>query len=1135
MKNINRNAKQALFCNQQTYLTHQSIGQFHVSGEQEFTIEALLILRNMSDGLIYSQPDGFELGIEDSCFYFKRNGTGKVKQRADIQLNTNEIYFVTATQKEQKVSLYLNAMLVGAADVSGTSAPVSDKPYQIAYMLDCYIVDLRLLSVGMTHDEIQKDFTGGLTARDGIQFWGDFTTPQYKDKSSNVLGLSTNGGIAKCVNIAGCTFMNSNGGYFGNRIFDETDAFSIVCNCYPMIEASQKMYLYSAVDKVSGAILFSICIEQNDNGEKVVCVENGGSVHETDTCLLLGSWIDIVLQVNKTEAAVYVDGEKQSSFTFSGTIGDTVPVIGIKPSGKKMGSRGVSYFEGFRGYIGYIASFGRQLSENEIRDFAVEQPYMFEKGLKSNYLFCCGNPIDIMNGESLYSLGNGKFLYEKELNPLNAEIGIDMHIPTEISDEWNRLPKYDKWLMTTTMNCVREVYAETYGVKMGTGVMPVEQVATGVIRNRFGTAIDLMDTVVSEEMMGQTAVELVEIAAASTAGGGVAMSTGAGSGSSFLIGLGAIMAPLVAGTMGLLLGVLSKKIEEKIKDDEDDKPENDSAEITILSACCNHQGDPSLGSLHFHSDIDLKAPVSMKYEKLGGKIDLDMLLVPPKLTDSVLLFDLTVSNPSDKAFTGHIKTAGSYTFGSTSEAITLSPKEEKVVRFHLPVKNVELPDFIEYREETLQFSYEAEEICDYICCCNCRIYLDKAVPCLPWRLQKTDDKVPESYDPSFIEYPSLMFIKLFFIDLKSSEKFEDSGLKQDMKNVLNIINQKMEILFNQKILSYSGQSSYTYQNCIFDLKKYLSDYTQCNLNQLHIMVNCTDCANIVSGIASSAGVPFKMAIISSVGAFRCNQVVMISHLQDAWQVPFDNGSGVGGFSYHQVCCDSSANVTHTTPIYDLCLKLDVGPYPGKPNTSNMQKTHALSMGVAAAENSNAKVYVDTTKPYNKPVYRERLVETNQIADFLQGTLQSWYNSVVVQKNDVIEQYIDTLMESYHLNQTTDLHIQNDFDMEVFLSRIMDLEDMRFNRMIWKVRDSDDEKVLWYKNEDYVSLGRHIAETLMNYTCWYQEEKTSNTDERVFVGSNLMVFSFKGHVLAIHAKIERARQIASELIRMANNK
>lgn len=121
-----------------------------------------------------------------------------------------------------------------------------------------------------------------------------------------------------------------------------------------------------------------------------------------------------------------------------------------------------------------------------------------------------------------------------------------------------------------------------------------------------------------------------------------------------------------------------------------------------------------------------------------------------------------------------------------------------------------------------------------------------------------------------------------------------------------------------------------------------------------------------------------MAVLSNgFESFPCNEVKLISSGASNWVKPF----APRGFSYHMVNRSNEDGFSCQTKIYDACLKVDGGLYPGLPKSAKKTKDAEQPLGMQACETADVVVHVDLKKEYNKKIYRERLVADGQSASF----------------------------------------------------------------------------------------------------------------------------------------------------------
>jgi len=87
------------------------------------------------------------------------------------------------------------------------------------------------------------------------------------------------------------------------------------------------------------------------------------------------------------------------------------------------------------------------------------------------------------------------------------------------------------------------------------------------------------------------------------------------------------------------------------------------------------------------------------------------------------------------------------------------------------------------------------------------------------------------------------------------------------------------------------------------------------------VVNCTDCATIVSSFANLLGCQLAAAVMASPGGFLCNKIIAIGG-GTVWNYPF---SPANKFAYHEVAWTGAFK--HEDQIFDACLQADHSDNP----------------------------------------------------------------------------------------------------------------------------------------------------------------------------------------------------------------
>lgn len=131
------------------------------------------------------------------------------------------------------------------------------------------------------------------------------------------------------------------------------------------------------------------------------------------------------------------------------------------------------------------------------------------------------------------------------------------------------------------------------------------------------------------------------------------------------------------------------------------------------------------------------------------------------------------------------------------------------------------------------------------------------------------------------------------------------------------------------------------------------------------VVNCTDCATIVSTFANVLGgnIPASVMGLAGVG-FDCNKIQAIG--STTWAYPF--GTTKGHFSYHEVAWKTPSS--YREAIYDACLKLDSSSNPwnwggGTTHTPKLPEDMVFT-------NQLIMTALPIATPFTEQTYRERL-------------------------------------------------------------------------------------------------------------------------------------------------------------------
>ena len=135
------------------------------------------------------------------------------------------------------------------------------------------------------------------------------------------------------------------------------------------------------------------------------------------------------------------------------------------------------------------------------------------------------------------------------------------------------------------------------------------------------------------------------------------------------------------------------------------------------------------------------------------------------------------------------------------------------------------------------------------------------------------------------------------------------------------------------------------------------------------VVNCTDCATIVSSFANLLGCQLAAAVMASPGGFLCNKIIAIGG-GTLWNYPFPPANR---FAYHEVAWTGAFK--HGDQIFDACLQADHSDNPW--DWANPVLPHApLLPANEIFTNHGVVPNLPIPTPVSMAGYRERLAQNS---------------------------------------------------------------------------------------------------------------------------------------------------------------
>lgn len=483
--------------------------------------------------------------------------------------------------------------------------------------------------------------------------------------------------------------------------------------------------------------------------------------------------------------------------------------------------------------------------------------------------------------------------------------------------------------------------------------------------------------------------------------------------------------------------------------------------LNIKNICINSDGDSKKGSIHFRKNYTTH--IDPVYNVSADKFI--SVFIPSEIGTN-LKMTIDIENNGTEDLNGKIEveeTPKGNIFGNSGSNIKSFKsgiKETLILDFNgYYLNNVSHKDKTEKVEGKLKFKFipaigNEEEIVtiDYAS------YILYRAPMSPWKT------TIENYDINNINY---VWIDLLDICVNAYNNYKGIQTDPELKHLeafTTALNENPNFIYD----TTNGSTNYATSNREIKLSKFIKD----NNSGSHIL-NCADCATIVSTQARLVGIDCTMGImISNLGGFGCNQIQAIGFNNPLdWKKPFS-----GGFSYHQVAINGQDERNSLSKIYDSCLKLDIGDFPGLDyDATKNPKNPYIPQGYTFSETKNIKVNVSTSSPYKKQFYRERLVADGQECSLLSSVyiVTGLSNDFTASKGDLFsldDPFIKIIMKRYNLEKNI-LPVRGAYDD---FSSFPLFEDYFDNNTLEVIKDDKYEKIF-----SIIESGKNI-EIIVNY-------------------------------------------------------
>ena len=975
--NINRNSMNALKTANSSYMRHNAIENLFFNGENNFTVEVFFYLKNKeSRSILYGQPEKFELGIDNGRIFLNAPGfCSFMVTENTVTLAPENFYYIAVTYNGSKISLFLQGYKIFEADKTGTSTR-SQEPCCIGIGALGYICTIRVFSEVLADSLILSNNINELADRDSCAAWLVFSDIQPIDKSKNKLAISLVGEGARVVNLVACSSFSGMGcASLKNKVDKNRDAFTVLGKVYPLFTSGSEMVIYTSQSTIDG---YTVLLRKGEGNNFRLIFSSANGELKSSTDVEANRWFDFAVVISAGNITMFINGAKtgEAGIASINLKGDACALVG---AGYDDGHIGFS--KGFSGYIDYIAEFEKSLDLTRVENYVDNPPFIFDQDLISSICLNCTTPSELVYDDPVWGYGDFRYVLAESTNQVNAPKGIQYFYPTQKDPLWDTLSPEEQWKINYYCTYMDSIVDKVMGLSRQDDINPVgmnvdlaSTGTTGLVRRRVinrvplrrpdgeGVEMEMQPLLRNRGNIQNRRIPRIRGNGFNGAVGGGAVSMSAGAtGSAFCSG------PFMAAvaSAGVLVVVASIIIVVY-----NDRPEPAKSDIRIKSLRFNSNGDSTNGSLNCRKNSTITVPVTAVKNPTTGKIEIIGVFVPGDLTKIALTIELYCENGD--GLTGKLKaTETPGVIGDTvSGEFTINSGETKSISIDVDPKKLQAAaqGAVKRFETTWEWTLVTVQGETFLMNSSQIIFTTISRPRSPWICNM------QPYNAGEIGY---IWTDLLDVCCNAYRSFSKPGsLPADLEHIRTYTLE----LNNNSAFKYDktkGASYYVTDFNTIKLQKYLNDRTGTAAK----ILNCTDCANIVAMEAVASGIDCTMGIMTFHGGFKCNQIQAIGYTN--WEVPFAPG---GGFLYHQVAVSGSADRTRRSSIFDACLKLDAGSYPGGAESSTYKKTPLLPVNYTFSETDDLPVNVPVTVAYDKSYYKERLVKDKSLCGLLSNPI-----------------------------------------------------------------------------------------------------------------------------------------------------
>lgn len=911
--NHNRNSIRALRTTGVGWYAHRNIPDLALAAGADFTLLLWVVTGDDLDGELYAQEGGFALRLTGGVVSFTRAGFGHLAVSADWRLARHTRTLVAVRRKGAELTLFVGGLPAARAAVTDAAACEGD--FAIGRQFMGGFAALQVSRRALEDGEILAA-NAVMPAPDAdCVFCGDCESAQYKDVSANHLPLWAEGEGAGCGVFTACTRFNGWRQCACEPGSALPAAHTLLVKLWPQPpgHGQTRCRVYEA--RQEDQLLYALELEpQENNTFRLLLVGGAGELAFSKT-LLPQLWQDAAVVFDGARASLYLDGAAAGGGAFPCAGGRTRLLAGAPEGDAPEVGRS------FEGYLAYTAEFDSALTAQQIAAYADDPPFLYAPGLVSLLLLDWNGAPEGMNGVPLAWIGGSGFCLAADITPRTTPIGVSVRLPEAVSPQWEAMSDLDRWCLEQVERCAQLFCSGLAGLPATAADGPPRAAyAPEVVRRNFKGARQYIRSE-SPAPTARGAAELEPLltyrgseGAAITLQGPPAAGAATETATYGLFGAAVSFVqqhPVACSVAAaaVVLGGVAAALEEGERERPDDKEQ--PTDLSLLGICWCDGGSPEKGGIYFHQG-GVNKPASMDWPLAESCA----VLVPGRLTSPAVSVRVQLPAAAKTAWTGELKlwdiSAEKRLGDAVSATFTVQPGETRTVPVPYSAAGLQGLGFVRHDH--------VWQICAGGSRANAKatLYLLPAAPAAPWQLG-----VGAAYDPAAPAYVDTALLDFFL---------PQGGQPADWR-------QWMTRRLNASGFVYDSERGACHY-CNFAVHTLRLQALLADLPGQGKALNCADCAHIVcAGCALVGQMVYIHQFVSPASmGFNCNQIIAIG--DDGWHYPFES-SGQRGFSYHMFNVTTAA-IAADTRIYDACLQVDGGPWPGS-ESGAVSKTPLLPL------------------------------------------------------------------------------------------------------------------------------------------------------------------------------------------------